>query len=184
MALRHMGVFQPFLRFNLYVLRSRIGVPIILEFQPFLRFNDPTARTAVLVLEFQPFLRFNLRNSVRRSCMSLCSFQPFLRFNIELYATTASGTLIHCVSTLLEIQPPQAETENPRHALRFQPFLRFNMIKIGFSFIKGGTGFQPFLRFNGSCVWLLWVFKFFFGFFVFSAVGLRLRFTFISFGVG
>jgi hypothetical protein len=24
--------------------------------------------------------------------------------------------------------------------------------------------FQPFLRFWGLCVWLLWVFKFFFGF--------------------
>jgi hypothetical protein len=34
------------------------------------------------------------------------------------------------------------------------------------------------------CIWLLWVFKFFFGFFVFLAVSMELRFTFMSHSVG
>ena len=71
-------------------------------------------------------------------------FQPFLRF-YEVYkkAREALETLV----------------------CKFQPFLRFYPAAhvaalVQFQFL----GFQPFLRFYCSCVWFLWVFKFFFGF--------------------
>ncbi len=70
------------------------------------------------------------------------SFQPFLRF-------WSPGPLRGHLDGFVE----------------FQPFLRF--WPTGCCSTAGrstSTWFQPFLRFWGSCVWLLWVFKFFFGF--------------------
>ncbi len=57
------------------------------------------------------------------------------------------------------------ETVNYKYNIRitFQPFLRFwSAGPYGNSF--NYAMFQPFLRFYHSCGWLLWVFKFFFGF--------------------
>ena len=91
-------------------------------------------------------------------------FQPFLRF----WAPTVFlqfGHTLPGVSTLLEILATLQELIQLGYALKFQPFLRF-----WFDFYVGQDGeairyvFQPFLRFWGLCVWLLWVFKFFFGF--------------------
>ncbi len=50
----------------------------------------------------------------------------------------------------------------------FQPFLRFKVLHSTPTLMARRRGFQPFLRFKGSCVWLLCVFKFFFGFCLFG----------------
>ncbi len=68
-------------------------------------------------------------------------FQPFLRFN----------------------HSDEPGVDVPDIFSTFQPFLRFNIAE-ALRRRDGVTLFQPFLRFNGSCVWFLWVFKFFFGF--------------------
>ena len=88
-------------------------------------------------------------------------FQPFLRFYVRSLNNTAAT------------QP-----------VAFQPFLRFyrgvyRRIERLWCMV-----FQPFLRFYSSCGRFLLVFKFFCCFFVFLAVGVELRFTFISHGVG
>ncbi|MFZ8838044.1 MAG: hypothetical protein ACO2PM_03755 [Pyrobaculum sp.] len=70
-------------------------------------------------------------------------FQPFLRFNLQGLDHLVAGRRDRAVSTLLEIQ----------HGGDVETHIRDSLDK-----------FQPFLRFNGSCVRLLWVFKFFFGF--------------------
>jgi hypothetical protein len=77
------------------------------------------------------------------------------------------------VSTLLEILDRAGIFLSPYfYNMTFQPSLRF--------YIKSHPicdrlfsryMFQPSLRFYRPRLWLWWVFKFFFGFFVFSAVG-------------
>ncbi len=70
------------------------------------------------------------------------------------------------VSTLLEILGPAGAYAGYAEAkFSFQPFLRFwrfDFDRLVRQFLDGE--FQPFLRFWGLCVWLLWFFKFFFGF--------------------
>ncbi len=114
------------------------------RFQPFLRFNriERPKHCGVFYADpFQPFLRFNARRidqvmrEVKYVVSTLLEIQPTLT-ELELYAQ------LH-VSTLLEIQPSDGRS----------------------GFTTKSHLFQPFLRFNGSRVWLLWVFKFFFGFF-------------------
>ena len=131
-------------------------------FQPFLRFwkqmgwSDPEGETFV----FQPFLRFwNAVIDALDDLYNMIQFQPFLRFWYVQMDILTIREMEWQVSTLLEILGRSVRKRRRRSVKKFQPFLRF----------------------WGLCVWLLWVFKFFFGF---SAVGLKPRFTFISFGVG
>ncbi len=92
---------------------------------------------------FQPFLRFYfaLAKPVTPPFF-IFMFQPFLRFYAFLDISSRRG--VHS---------------------SFQPFLRFyrDVVIENLDF-RDVIKFQPFLRFYRSCVRLLWVFKFFFGF--------------------
>ncbi len=71
---------------------------------------------------------------------------------------------VYSVSTLLEILLWKTRTASGGGSgSSFQPFLRFYSGGAATTATASNT-FQPFLRFYRSCGWLLWVFKFFFGF--------------------
>ena len=91
-------------------------------------------------------------------------FQPFLRFWPKSSPTHQSTKSLIIVSTLLEILDLCYNGYSVTKYRRFQPFLRFWNVDKSKMHISHVHEFQPFLRFWGLCVWLLWVFKFFFGF--------------------
>jgi hypothetical protein len=92
---------------------------------------------------FQPFLKFYFVVSNQDIIRHLDKFQPFLKFYAIEAALAAANIVL----------------------IEFQPFLRFYRTLLSCPLrVDSLHRFQPFLRFWGSCVWLLWVFKFFFGF--------------------
>jgi hypothetical protein len=117
-------------------------------------------------MEVSTLLEIRLARVLARCTVQRAScFNPS-RDSTRVAGEDRSGVQRHdAVSTLLEIRHRCILHHEP---LAVRPGVS-TLLEIRQSLDKFGNPkkwilFQPFLRFDGSCVWLLWVFKFFFGF--------------------